>query len=584
MRRRTFGTTILWLAAALVLASGGLTTSGHPVAAESLGDFFAYSYQAQLSKAEVSAGESFSAFVQGEATTKVDLPVSPSKAEVTTRVVARHQSSGSEVILNSGYTVTIQPFPARKGDRVEIQRTVPLQFPVGSEPGSYQVVGELERATVTVAGVAISVTQYLPQSQVLGAVTCVDGTCPPGGAGGRPPAQVPPGTTVLTGLITSQGTFMEAVTAYSHDEAAWLTIPRGTVGLRADGTPLLEITMVEFSGPPSPPAGTTRVAPVYDLGPDGAIFNPPITLTMRYDPALLPEGADPEKLVIVAWDKSQGKWVELKTTVDTAGRTISAPVSHFSAFTGLVPSRLAAFTAGDLRISPVEVDVGEEVLIRALVTNTGDLRGSHLVTLKIDNRATASQEVTLAGGASEEVTFTVTVKAAGTYRVAVDTLTGTLVVKEVIPVGTPEAPAIKPKPFILSELTLSPADARVGETVQVGVTITNIGESRETIELVLKIDGVAVQSREVALDGGKSSRETFTVAAVTPGTFTVSIDRLSGQLTISPALPATPPSSPTTPPALQPPQPVNWPLAAGALAAFVVLVTVLWILLRRRRA
>jgi len=569
---------------AMVLVSGGLATSGHPVAAEGLGDFFAYNYQAQLSKTEVGAGESFSAFVQGEATTKVDLPVSPSKAEVTSRVVARHQSSGAEVTLNSGYTVTIQPFPASKGDRVEIQRTVPLQFPAGSESGAYQVVGELERATVTVAGVSILVTQYLPQSQVLGAINYVGGTSPPpGGAGARPPVKVPPGTTALTGLITPHGIFTEAVVATSHDEAAWLTIPRDTVGLRADGTPLLEITMVEFIGPPSLPAGTTRVALVYDLGPDGATFEPPLTLTMRYDPALLPQGADQEKLAIVMWDKSRGKWVELDTTVDTANRTISAPVGHFSAFTGLAHTRPAAFLASNLRIIPEQVDIGEEVTIRALIANTGDLSGSHLVTLQIDDKVTASREVTLAGGASQEVSFTVTVKAAGMYRVTVDTLAGTLIVKEVVPEATPEVPAIKPEPFILSELNISPASTSVGETVQVSVNITNIGESRETSELVLKIDGVAVQSREVTLDGGESTRQIFTVAVVTPGTFTVSIDRLSGQLTVSPALPTTPSSSPT-PPALDSPEPVEWRLAAGALAAFIVLVAVLWWLLRRRRA
>jgi hypothetical protein len=205
------------------------------------------------------------------------------------------------------------------------------------------------------------------------------------------------------------------------------------------------------------------------------------------------------------------------------------------------------------------------------------------VTLNIDDRVTASREVALAGGTSQELSFTVTVKAAGTYQVTVDTLTGTLIVKEVVHEATPEVPAIKPEPFILSELTVLPTSASVGEKVLVSVNITNIGESRETSELVLKIDGVAVQSREVTLEGGESARQTFTVAAVTPGTFTVSVDRLSGQLTVSEALPATPPSS-STPPALDSPEPVEWRLMAGALAAFVVLVAVLWWLLRRRRA
>ncbi|UCD54453.1 MAG: hypothetical protein JSU76_01905 [Dehalococcoidia bacterium] len=89
----------------------------------------------------------------------------------------------------------------------------------------------------------------------------------------------------------------------------------------------------------------------------------------------------------------------------------------------------AAFTTSDLSIAPTEVDMGEEVTISVLVTNTGDLSGSYEVTLNIDGTAVATEEVTLAGGASERVTFTTTQDTAGRYSVTIDGLLGTFDVK-----------------------------------------------------------------------------------------------------------------------------------------------------------
>ncbi len=42
--------------------------------------------------------------------------------------------------------------------------------------------------------------------------------------------------------------------------------------------------------PPTPPEDFSVIGLVYDFGPNGATFDPPITLTITYDPALIPEG------------------------------------------------------------------------------------------------------------------------------------------------------------------------------------------------------------------------------------------------------------------------------------------------------
>ena len=92
----------------------------------------------------------------------------------------------------------------------------------------------------------------------------------------------------------------------------------------------------------------------------------------------------------------------------------------------------AAFTVSNLTITPAEVDMGEEVTISVLVTNTGDLSGSYQASLNIDGMAVATEEVTLAGGASETVTFTMTQDVAGTYSVTIDGQSGTFDVRLVL--------------------------------------------------------------------------------------------------------------------------------------------------------
>lgn len=93
----------------------------------------------------------------------------------------------------------------------------------------------------------------------------------------------------------------------------------------------------------------------------------------------------------------------------------------------------ATFVVSALEITPAEVDIGERVTISVVVVNADDARGTHEVTLKIDEAVVATEEVTLAGGSSQTVTFTIAEDAAGTYTVSVDGLAGTFEVKAAPP-------------------------------------------------------------------------------------------------------------------------------------------------------
>ncbi|GAG98430.1 unnamed protein product, partial [marine sediment metagenome] len=107
-----------------------------------------------------------------------------------------------------------------------------------------------------------------------GAVAAEEGV----GVGAPAPPTPPAGTTDVRGRVSDVGVFEEPVTAISEDELCTLTIAEGTVGLTKDLEPLDEVVMVIMDEPPPPPEEAEIVGLAYDFGPDGATFDPPITL------------------------------------------------------------------------------------------------------------------------------------------------------------------------------------------------------------------------------------------------------------------------------------------------------------------
>lgn len=162
----------LWhIAAALALAGALCLVSASPALAQSLSEYFKLSYDPVIfDKTEIHGGEVFHGTVAGNATCSKDLPLPVGEAVITTRVVARHNGNGTEFTLNPGYTVTIKPFPGDEGDTVEINQTVPLQFPAKAASGNYTIVGRLVEAKVKVGFLTPDVTPYLPQEQGMGTV------------------------------------------------------------------------------------------------------------------------------------------------------------------------------------------------------------------------------------------------------------------------------------------------------------------------------------------------------------------------------------------------------------------------------
>jgi hypothetical protein len=142
-----------------------------PVLALSLSDYFTYTYSFTFSKINVTDGENFTVTVAGQAICVQDLPLPVSTANIISKVVARNRQTGTEVILNPGYSISYDSgFPTKKGQTASASAQVPLSFPAGSSPGVYDVIGVISKAEVSVDGIPLDVTAYLPSTQSMGTI------------------------------------------------------------------------------------------------------------------------------------------------------------------------------------------------------------------------------------------------------------------------------------------------------------------------------------------------------------------------------------------------------------------------------
>ncbi|MBI2919120.1 MAG: PKD domain-containing protein [Chloroflexi bacterium] len=137
------------------------------------------------------------------------------------------------------------------------------------------------------------------------------------------------GLTSPTGVtVDTAGVVQANATVTDNSGKGKLDVAQGTRLRTRNGAPLTELTAAPLAAAPpqAPPQNTVVLA--IDYGPDGADFNPPLTVTMTYDPATLPAGVRENKLQIALWDGAN--WLKLNSTVNTQAKTITAKLPHFT--------------------------------------------------------------------------------------------------------------------------------------------------------------------------------------------------------------------------------------------------------------
>jgi PGF-pre-PGF domain-containing protein len=168
-----------------------------------------------------------------------------------------------------------------------------------------------------------------------------------------------------------------------------------------------------------------------------------VTITFKVEKAwITAQGIDENTITLKRYNPENGGWVSLPTAKVSEDATYvyfsatSPGLSYFAVSGTAMTPAPAAFTVSALTISPSQVSVGEEVSISVTVTNTGDLAGTCTVTLKINGIVENTENVTLAGGATRVVTFTVSEDTEGTYNINVNGQTGAFTVVKPTPAPT----------------------------------------------------------------------------------------------------------------------------------------------------
>ncbi len=175
--------------------------------------------------------------------------------------------------------------------------------------------------------------------------------------------------------------------------------------------------------------------------------------------------------------------------------------------------------------------------------------------------------------------------------------------------GTETLPALS---FQVSNLTISPAEAEIGEDFTISADVTNISDNAGTYVATLWVNGTVEAGTDVSIDAGEAKAVSFTVTRNTEGSYEVRLDRIFGSFTVTeaaapPAPPApapapapaptpapapapapTPVPAPTPAPPPAPPTPpvtaINWWLIGGIIAAVLIIAAVAWVVVRRRTA
>ena len=141
--------------------------------------------------------------------------------------------------------------------------------------------------------------------------------------------------------VDSQGKVKTSAQATSADGTVSLSVDKDTIILDKDGKLVQLIQATIDPNPPPPPEDATKVGPVYDLAPQGATFNPPIKLTLTYEPKELPEGLSENDVYIACYE--DGKWEMFRyKQVDTERHRVTTRLDHFAKYGVFVPSEQSA--------------------------------------------------------------------------------------------------------------------------------------------------------------------------------------------------------------------------------------------------
>lgn len=114
----------------------------------------------------------------------------------------------------------------------------------------------------------------------------------------------------------------------SAPNGATITVPAGAVPVTDDGSAGTMVFSIEedHERTVTLDGAFAAVGPVYNLGPEGFVFNAPVLITLP-----IPDGVDPEQILgLTYYDAQAGSWKLVPGMVDAGAGIVSAETTHFS--------------------------------------------------------------------------------------------------------------------------------------------------------------------------------------------------------------------------------------------------------------
>ncbi|UCB42711.1 MAG: hypothetical protein JSV77_09700, partial [Dehalococcoidales bacterium] len=123
--------------------------------------------------------------------------------------------------------------------------------------------------------------------------------------------------------------------------------------------------------------------------------------------------------------------------------TIAGLSETFTIDTGEPTTPDTVITTNTVIATPIDIANGESVAIRVMITNTSSEQDKCRVSLKKDNILVETKEVTLDGGASQPVIFTILKETAASYTVEIRGPAGVFTAEDT-PLSIPQVPTPTP--------------------------------------------------------------------------------------------------------------------------------------------
>ncbi|MFC6836475.1 PKD domain-containing protein [Halomarina ordinaria] len=351
-------------------------------------------------------------------------------------------------------------------------------------------------------------------------------------SGGNTLADDPAGVTVAT--VTVAGT-AAGETDLTLGEAPFELGDADGSDYTVTGTTDATLTVTPQNQPPVADAGadqTVEEGETVEL--DGSASSDPDGDALTYAWAQVGDGPDVSlddasaaQPTFTAPEVESATTLDFEVTVDDGAASDTDTVS-----VTVEPLSPATFAVSNLD-APASAEQGESITVSADVTNDGEQAGTKTVEFQLDGTSVASQQVTLAPGETETVSFDVTVPAdlaPGTYTHGVftadDGATAQLDVE-----AAPDAPDLT------SAVSLSPAEQTVGVggSVTYDVVVENADGGVGAVDLVVSVDDASVATIDaiepavstvddeatVAEDGSSASLSAFGMDTADEGAVTV---------------------------------------------------------------